>query len=92
MTMPRGWSDSSKSVGVAARAATASGEGAVDLGRHIVYNGPVLFDLMITFWIERSFTDKPNGSNSIEHQLSVVKQRTERRLSIMSGANKILLR
>jgi hypothetical protein len=45
-----------------------------DPGRRIVYNGPVLFDLMITFWVVRSFTDKPNGSNSIEHQLSVVKR------------------
>jgi hypothetical protein len=45
-----------------------------DPGRRIVYNGPVLFDLMITFWVVKSFTDKPNGSNSTEHQLSVVKR------------------
>jgi hypothetical protein len=45
-----------------------------------VYSGPMLFDLMITFLVVRSLTDKPNGSNSIEHQLSVVKRRTERRL------------
>jgi hypothetical protein len=71
--MPRGWSDIRKSVGAAARAATAPGEGVLDPGRCIVYNGSVLFDLMITFWVKRSFTNKPNGSNFIEHQLSVVK-------------------
>jgi hypothetical protein len=52
----------------------------VELGRRSVYSGQMLFDLVITFLIVRSFTDKPKGSNSIEHQLSVVKQRTERRL------------
>jgi hypothetical protein len=51
-----------------------------DPGRSIVYNGPVLFDLMITLRVVRSFTGKPNVSNFIEHQLSVVKRRTERRL------------
>jgi hypothetical protein len=55
-------------------------DGDVELGRRIVYSGPVLFDLTITFLIVRSFTDKPNGSNSMEHQLSVVKQRTESKL------------
>jgi hypothetical protein len=45
----------------------------MDLGRRIMYNGSVLFDLTITFRVVRSFTDKPNGSNSIEHQLLVVK-------------------
>jgi hypothetical protein len=59
--------------GVAARVAMAPTDGVVDQVRRSVYSGPVLFDLMITFWVERSFTDKPNGSNSIEHQLSVVK-------------------
>jgi hypothetical protein len=48
--------------------------GVVDSGRRNVYSGPVLFDLTIMFWVERSFIDKPNGSNSIEHQLSVVKR------------------
>jgi hypothetical protein len=48
--------------------------GVVDLGRRSVYSGLVLFDLTITFRVERSFTDRPNGSNSIEHQLSVVKR------------------
>jgi hypothetical protein len=51
----------------------------VELRRQSVYSGPVLFDLPITFLIVRSFTDKPKGSNSIEHQLLVVKRRTERR-------------
>jgi hypothetical protein len=44
-----------------------------DLKRHIVYNRPMLFDLTIAFRVVRSFTDKPNKSDSIEHQLSVVK-------------------
>jgi hypothetical protein len=52
----------------------ALADGVVDPGRRNVYNRPVLFDLTITFRVERSFTDKPNGSNSIEHQLSVVKR------------------
>jgi hypothetical protein len=60
-------------VSQAARAATALEDGVRDLGRRIVYNGPMLFDLTITFLVVRSFTDKPNGSNFIEHQLSVVK-------------------
>jgi formate-dependent phosphoribosylglycinamide formyltransferase (GAR transformylase) len=66
--------------GTAARAATTLEDGVRDPGRRIVYNGPVLFDLTITFMVVRSFTDKLNESNSIEHQLSVVKRRTERRL------------
>jgi hypothetical protein len=53
---------------------------AVELGRRSVYSGPVLFDMAITFLVVRSFTDKPKGSNSIEHQLSVVKRRIERKL------------
>jgi hypothetical protein len=52
---------------------------AVELGRRSMYNGSVLLDLAITFLVVRSFTDKPKGSNSIEHKLSVVKRRTERR-------------
>jgi uncharacterized membrane protein YqjE len=47
---------------------------AVELGRQSVYSGAVLFDLAITFMVVRSFIDKPKGSNSIEHQLSVVKR------------------
>jgi hypothetical protein len=58
---------------VVATAATTVDDDVKELGRRIVYNGPVLFDLTITFLVVRSFTDKPNGSNSIEHQLSVVK-------------------
>jgi formate-dependent phosphoribosylglycinamide formyltransferase (GAR transformylase) len=55
--------------GTAARVATALEDGVRDTERRIVYNGPVLFDLMITFLVVRSFIDKLNGSNSIEHQL-----------------------
>jgi hypothetical protein len=62
---------------VVATAATTVDDDVKELGRRIVYSGPVLFDLTITFLVVRSFTDKPNGSNSIEHQLSVVKRRTE---------------
>jgi hypothetical protein len=40
---------------------------AMELRRRSVYSGPVLFDLAITFLVVRSFTDKPKGSNSIEH-------------------------
>jgi hypothetical protein len=43
---------------------------AVELGRRNVYNGPMIFDLVITFLIVRSFTDKPKESNFIEDQLS----------------------
>jgi hypothetical protein len=77
---------------VVATAATTVDGDVKELGRRIVYSGPVLFDLTITFLVVRSFTDKPNGSNSIEHQLSVVKRRTESKLWTRSGANKILLR
>jgi hypothetical protein len=52
---------------------------AVELRRQTMYNGPVLLDLAIMFLVLRSFADKPKGSNSIDHKLSVVKQRTERR-------------
>jgi hypothetical protein len=65
---------------VVATAATTVNGDVKELGRRIVYSGPVLFDLTITFLVVRSFTDKPNGSNSMEHQLSVVKQRTESKL------------
>jgi formate-dependent phosphoribosylglycinamide formyltransferase (GAR transformylase) len=53
--------------GTVARAATALEDGVRVSERRIVYSGPVLFDLMITFLVVRSFTDKSNGSNSIEH-------------------------
>jgi hypothetical protein len=65
---------------VVATAATTVDGDVKELGRRIVYSGPVLFDLTITFLIVRSFTDKPNGSNYMEHQLSVVKRRTESKL------------
>jgi hypothetical protein len=48
-------------------------EGAGCEGRRIVYRGFELLHLVIMFRIERSFTERPNLSNSIEHQLSVVK-------------------
>jgi formate-dependent phosphoribosylglycinamide formyltransferase (GAR transformylase) len=57
----------------AGRAATTLEDGVRDSKRRIVYSGPVLFDLTITLLVVKSFTDKSNGSNSIEHQLSVVK-------------------
>jgi hypothetical protein len=38
-----------------------------------VYRGLELLHLVITFHVERSFTERLNGSNSMEHQLSVVK-------------------
>jgi hypothetical protein len=66
MIMPSRWSH-------ILRAVTVLEEGVTDPGRRIVYNRPVLFNLVITFWVVRSFTDKPNVSNSIEHQLSDVK-------------------
>jgi hypothetical protein len=66
--------------GTIARVATALEDGVRDPGRRIVYNGPVLFDLTITFLVVRSFTDKPNRLNSIDQQLSMVKRRTEMRL------------
>jgi hypothetical protein len=53
--------------GIAARAATALGDGVRDPGRCIMYSGPMLFDLTITFLVVRSFINKPNGSNYIEH-------------------------
>jgi hypothetical protein len=62
-----------RACGVAARAAMAPTDGVVDPGRRSVYSGPVLFDLKITFHVVRSFIEKPNESNSIDHQLSVVK-------------------
>jgi formate-dependent phosphoribosylglycinamide formyltransferase (GAR transformylase) len=59
--------------GTTARAATVLEDGVRDPGRRIVYSRLVLFDLTITFLVVRSFTDKSNMSNFIEHQLSVVK-------------------
>jgi hypothetical protein len=59
--------------GTTVRMVTTLKDGVRDPGRHIVYSGLVLLDWTITFLVVRSFTDKPNGSNCIEHQLSVVK-------------------
>jgi hypothetical protein len=42
--------------------------------------------------IARSFIDKPNGSNFMEHELSVVKRRIERRIWMRLGANRTSLR
>jgi hypothetical protein len=47
---------------------------AVELRQQSVYSGSVLFDLAIMFLVVRSFTNKLKGSNSIEHQLSVIKR------------------
>jgi hypothetical protein len=66
-TVVRAW-------GTTVRVATMLEDGVRDPGRRIMYSGPVLFDLTITFLVVRFFTDKPNGSNSIEHQLSVIKR------------------
>jgi hypothetical protein len=60
-TIVRAW-------GATVRVATTLEDGVRDPGRHIVYSGPVLFDLTITFLVVRSFTNKSNGSNFIEHQ------------------------
>jgi hypothetical protein len=38
-----------------------------------VYRGSKLLHLVITFRVERYFIERPNGSNSMEHQLLVVK-------------------
>jgi hypothetical protein len=59
---------------------------------HMVYRGPKLSHVVIMFLVERSFTESPKGSNSIEHQLSVVKRWTDKRFSIVSGVTKTLLR
>jgi hypothetical protein len=60
-------------IAVVATVATAVDEDVKELGRRIVYSGLMLFDLTITFLVVRSFTDKPNKSNSMKHQLSVIK-------------------
>jgi hypothetical protein len=49
-------------------------EGAGCVIRCIMYRGPGLLHMVTMFCIERSFTERPNGSNSTEHQLLVVKQ------------------
>jgi hypothetical protein len=47
-----------KAWGTAAKVVTMLKDGVRDPRRRIVYNGPVLFDLTITFLVVRSFTDK----------------------------------
>jgi hypothetical protein len=39
----------------------------------LMHRGPELLHLVITFRVEISFTERPNRSNSMEHQLSMVK-------------------
>jgi hypothetical protein len=53
--------------------AATEDEGVEHDGRHMVYRGPKLSHLVIMFVVKRSFTERPKGSNSIEHQLLVVK-------------------
>jgi hypothetical protein len=49
------------------------------------YKGPELLDLMISLLVARSFTEKPVGSNSIEHELSMVNCLMDMRFLIMEG-------
>jgi hypothetical protein len=68
-TAVRAWGTAVRAWRTAARVATALEDGVRDLGRRIMYSGPVLFDLTTTFLVVRSFTNKLNESNYIEHQL-----------------------
>lgn len=74
-----------KTVGVAARRPNRK----TNAGCRVV---PALLHLVITFWVDKSFTETPRGSNSIEHQLSVVKRRTNKKFRIISGVTRIWLR
>jgi hypothetical protein len=56
------------------------GVGAVEAGTGRVKSGHVMSYLASTCLVARSFTNKPNRSNSKEQELSVVEQRIERRL------------
>jgi hypothetical protein len=56
------------------------------------YRSPKLLHLVITVLVSRSFTVKPNLSNSMERLLSVTNRRTEIRFLIMSGETRTLLR
>jgi hypothetical protein len=49
------------------------------------YRSPELVDLRIVVLVRRSFTEKPNGSNSIEHRLSLVNLRTYIRFKTKVG-------
>jgi hypothetical protein len=62
-----------------AEGADTGDEGAGCESRHIMYRCPELLHLVITFRVERSFIERPNKSNSMKHQLSVVKRRTDKR-------------
>jgi hypothetical protein len=48
-----------------AEGADIGDEGAGCECSRIVYRGPELLHPMITFRVERSFTERPNGSNSM---------------------------
>jgi hypothetical protein len=72
-TMSRGRSNNSKGVGNSSKGGHNTGRWSERPEKTHRVQRPVLFDLMITFLVVRSFTDKPNESNFIEHQLSVVK-------------------
>jgi hypothetical protein len=61
-------------------------------GRHRGYRGLELLHLTITFRDSRSFTEQPEGSNSMEQLLSVVNWRTEMRFLISLGDTRTLLR
>jgi hypothetical protein len=52
------------------------------------YNYLELLHLTITFLVWRSFTERPNGSNSTETRLSVVKRQTYIRFLMISGETK----
>jgi hypothetical protein len=61
-------------------------------GRWRVYSGLELSHHTRRVLVARSFTDKPNWSNSIEHELSAMNWRMERRLRIILGATRTFLR
>lgn len=57
-----------------------------------VYRSPTLLQQSIILRVRRSLTEKPNGSNSTETELSIEKRRTEIRFLTMEGARRILRR
>jgi hypothetical protein len=69
-TVVRAW-------GIAARVATTLEDGVRDPGRRIVYSGPVLFDLTITFLVVRSFTEQTKQTKF--HRAPVVSGKTMNR-------------
>ena len=58
----------------------------------IIYRSPWLSHLMIGIPVWKYFTEKPNGSNSIETLLSVVNWRTDTKFLIKFGASRTLFR